>query len=78
MIGIGVAFTQRSESKDMELFKEMFEWSLKEGKGLTFWVGGQTIGGAVVKFNADMVEVKSQQYRRVVIRTSAIEAVAQM
>ena len=78
MIGFGgaAAFAQKSEGKDMEMFKEMFEWSQKEGKGLTFWVNGQTVGGGVVKFNADTVEVKSQQYRRVIIKISAIEAVA--
>ena len=62
----------------MEPFKELLEWSQKEGKGLTFWIGGQTVGGAVVKFNADTVEVKSQQYRRLIIKASAIEAVAMM
>ena len=62
----------------MELFREMFEWSQKENKGLTFWVAGQTVGGGVVKFNADTVEIKSQQYRRVIIRIAAIEAVAQL
>ena len=75
-IGFGAAFANTSEGKGMELFKEMFEWSLKEGKGLTFWVSGQMIGGGVVKFNADTVEVKSQQYRRVIIKISAIEDVA--
>ncbi len=78
MIGFAVVLQQKSEGKDVELFKEMFEWSVKEGKGLTFWVSGQTVGGAVVKFNTDTVEVKSQQYRRVIIKISAIEAVAMM
>ena len=78
MIGFGAALSQKSEGKGMELFREMFEWSQKEGKGLTFWVSGQTVGGGVVKFNADTVELKSQQYRRVIIKISAIEAVAMM
>lgn len=62
----------------MEHFKELFEMSQKENKGLTFWIGGQTVGGGVVKFNADVVEVKSQQYRRVVIKIASIDAVAAM
>jgi len=81
MIGFGAsaaAFSQRNEAKAMEHFKELFEMSQKENKGLTFWIGGQTVGGGVVKFNAETVEVKSQQYRRVIIRISAIEAVAAM
>jgi hypothetical protein len=83
MIGFGLsaaAFSKESNSEGngMEHFREMFEMSQKENKGLTFWVAGQTVGGAVVKFNADTVEVRSQQYRRVIIRIAAIEAVAAM
>ena len=78
MLGFSPAFLRKSEGKEMDVFKEMFEWSQKEGKGLTFWVSGQTVGGGVVKFNADTVEIKSQQYRRVIIKISAIEAVAMM
>ena len=62
----------------METFREMFEWSQKENKGLTIWVSGQSIGGGVVKFTADTVELKSQQYRRIIIRIASIEAVASM
>lgn len=62
----------------MEHFKELFEMSQKENKGLTFWIGGQTVGGGVIKFNADVVEVKSQQYRRVIIKIASIDAVAAM
>ncbi len=62
----------------METFREMFEWSQKENKGLTLWVGGQTIGGGVIKFTADTVELKSQQYRRIIVRIASIEAVAMM
>ena len=82
MIGFGasaaLAFSQKNEGKGMEHFRELFEMSQKENKGLTFWVGGQTVGGGVVKFNAETVEVKSQQYRKVIIRIAAIEAVAMM
>ena len=76
MIGFGAALAQTSEGKGMELFREMFEWSQKEGKGLTFWVSGQTVGGGVLKYNSETVEIKSQQYRRVIIKISAIEACA--
>lgn len=70
----------RSGSKTaMEYFKELFEISQKENKGITLWInGGQTVGGGVVKFNADTVEMKSQQYRRIVVRIAAIEAAAMM
>ena len=81
IIGFGASiagFSQKNEGKGMEHFRELFEMSQKENKGLTFWVAGQTVGGGVIKFNAETVEVKSQQYRRVIIRIAAIEAVAMM
>ena len=60
----------------MEAFREMWEWSQKENKGLTIWINGQSIGGGVVKINAETVELKSQQYRRIIVRIASIEAVA--
>jgi hypothetical protein len=83
MIGFGAsaagfAHESKSEGNRMEHFRELFEMSQKENKGLTFWIGGQTVGGGVLKFNAETVEVKSQQYRRVIIRIAAIDAVAAM
>ena len=44
----------------MEHFRELFEMSQKENNGLTFWVGGQTVGGGVLKFNADTVELEER------------------
>ncbi|HEY3744346.1 MAG TPA: hypothetical protein VGL53_31095 [Bryobacteraceae bacterium] len=82
MVGFGAssaAFAGKLSSEGkMEHFKELFEMSQKENKGLTFWIGGQTVGGGVIKFNADVVEVKSQQYRRVIIKIASIDAVAAM
>ena len=45
-------------------------------KGVTLIVSGQQVGGAVVKVDAGQsVELKSQQYGRIVVRLDRIDAV---
>lgn len=61
----------------MNPFAELFETSQTNKKGLTFYVGGQTIAGIVVKVNGgESVEVRNQTHSRVVIRLDRIDAVA--
>ena len=61
----------------MELFKELIETSLKEKKGITIFVKGQTIGGAVTKIiGTEAIELKSQMYSRIIIRIESIDAIA--
>ncbi len=58
-------------------FQELVQQSLKEKKGLTFFVKGQTIGGVVTKVvGADAVEVRNQTYSRIVIRLDEVDALA--
>ncbi len=58
-------------------FNELIQQSLKEKKGLTFFIKGQTIGGAVTKvLGPDAVEVRNQTYSRIVIRLNEVDAVA--
>lgn len=46
-------------------------------KGIYVYVGGQQIGGAVVKIEAGQwVELRSQQYSRIVLRLDRIDGVA--
>ncbi|NRF68933.1 hypothetical protein HLB44_18220 [Aquincola sp. S2] len=46
-------------------------------KGIYVYVGGQQIGGAVVKIEAGQwVEMRSQQYTRIVLRLDRIDGVA--
>lgn len=46
-------------------------------KGVMLYVGGQAIGGAVVKLEAGQwVELRSQQYSRIVIRIDRIDGIA--
>jgi hypothetical protein len=46
-------------------------------KGIMVYVGGQAIGGGVVKIEAGQwVELRSQQYGRIVIRMDRIDGIA--
>lgn len=60
----------------MKPYHELFESSQQNKKGLTFYVNGQTIPGIVTHATSDHVEVKNQQYGRIVIRIDRIDAVA--
>lgn len=47
----------------------------QDRKGVTLVVGGQQIGGAVVRIEAGQwVELRSQQYGRIVVRLDRIDA----
>ena len=46
-------------------------------KGIMVYVGGQAIGGAVVKIEAGQtVELRNQQYSRIVLRLDRIDGIA--
>jgi len=61
----------------MDLFNELIELSLKEKRGLTIFIGGQTVAGIVVRVvGTDGIEVRSQTYSRLIIRLDAVEAMA--
>ncbi|HSW07004.1 hypothetical protein [Aquabacterium sp.] len=46
-------------------------------KGILVYVGGQAIGGAVVKIEAGQtVELRSQQYSKIVLRLDRIDGLA--
>jgi hypothetical protein len=66
-----------AQSQLMQNYQELFERSLKEKKGLNFYVRGQTIPGVVVKvIGNEAVEVRNQTYGRIIIRMESIDAVA--
>jgi hypothetical protein len=66
-----------SQEIGMNPFEELFEVSRTEKKGLTFYVGGQTIAGIVLRVNASQtVEVRNQTHSRVIIRLDRVDAVA--
>jgi hypothetical protein len=58
-------------------FRAMFEASRNENRGVTLFVGGQTIPGLVVACGNDgVVELKSQNYARIVVAIDRIDAAA--
>lgn len=58
-------------------FDELIDFSMNEKKGLTFFVAGQEVGGMVVKRHDDgVLELRSQQYRRILLRLDRVDAVA--
>jgi hypothetical protein len=73
----GSAFSQTAPTKAAQPFQELFDYSLKEKKGLTFHVQGQTIPGVVTKMiGDDAIEVRNQTSNRIIIRLDRIDAVA--
>lgn len=61
----------------MELFKELIETSLKEKRGLTIFIKGQTIAGIVTQIiGLEAIEVRNQTFSKVIIRLDAVDAMA--
>lgn len=79
IIALGAAriTTTSAQAGSGAAFQELIAQSLKEKKGLTFFIKGQTIGGAVTKqIGPDIVEVRNQTYSHVIIRLDQVDAVA--
>jgi hypothetical protein len=76
-LAAGSASSYAQSSQVVQAWQELFALSQKEKKGLTFYVKGQNIGGAVTKvMGNDAVEVRNQTYGRIIIRMDQIDAVA--
>ena len=72
-----LAFSQSPSAKSPQAFQELFDYSQKEKKGLTFFIQGQTIAGVVTKIiGDDAIEVRNQSSNRIIIRLDRIDAVA--
>ena len=61
----------------MDTFRELLELSQREKKGLTFYTGGQSIPGYVLRVldAGGAVEVANQAQSRVIIRLDRVDAV---
>jgi hypothetical protein len=71
-----VATTSTLIGKENNTMKELLEASQSEKKGVMLYVKGQSIGGVVVKLGADVVELRSREYSRIVVKIDAIDAAA--
>jgi hypothetical protein len=57
--------------------EKMLTIAQQDKKGVTIYVGGQTVGGAVLRIEpGQWVELRNQQFGRLVIRLDRIDAVA--
>jgi hypothetical protein len=65
-----------AEKDNSAMFKELFEASMKDKKGLMVYVKGQAIAGVVTKVAGDAVELRSREYSRIIVRMDAVDAVA--
>jgi hypothetical protein len=73
----GIAQAGESADASLQAYRELLEMSLKDKQGLTFFVNGQSIGGAVTRIDErGFVEVRNQEYGRILIRLSQVDALA--
>ncbi len=63
-------------AKENESMHDLLEASMKDKKGVMVYLKGQSIGGMVTKIAGDMVELRSREYSRIIVRIDAIDAVA--
>ena len=61
----------------MHPFQELFDFSLANKRGLTFYVKGQTVVGYVTKISVRTVELRSQQHDRIILMLDQVDGVAQ-
>lgn len=60
-----------------EIYKEVFETSRDEKRGLTVYFGGQSIAGVVIKIiETEAIEMRSREFSRIVVCVEAIDALA--
>lgn len=76
VLNYGVMATAQAQPAVSQTFREVFERSQKDNKGVMIYFRGQSIGGVVIKINTDSVELRNQQYGRIVIRLDSIDGVA--
>ena len=76
VIGAALATTPMVMGKDNNTMRELLEASQTEKKGVTLYLKGQSVAGVVVKIGSDLVELKSREYSRIVVKIDAIDAAA--
>jgi hypothetical protein len=59
-------------------FEQLLGAAQQDKRSVTLYIGGQTIGGAVLRIEpGQWVELRNQQYARIVVRLDRIDALAQ-
>ena len=58
-------------------YEELFNLSLSQKKGLSVYVGGQVVVGVFVKrIDANTIELRSQQFAKIIVRLDRVDAIA--
>ncbi|MBK9442818.1 MAG: hypothetical protein IPN53_16550 [Comamonadaceae bacterium] len=73
---LSIGFAALANANDEPAFKAALEESKSTGRGLTFYVNGQAIGGAVVSIDDKYVVAKSQALGLITLRRERIDAVS--
>jgi hypothetical protein len=64
-----------ARAADGDAITDILKASAAEKKGVNVYVNGQTIGMLVTSLDTQYVQGRSQQFSRIVVRLSSIEAV---
>ena len=58
-------------------YEELFNLSLSQKKGLSIYVGGQVVVGVFVRrIDANIIELRSQQFAKIIVRLDRVDAIA--
>lgn len=75
-IGLGAAWPAMADGSSKAI-EQALAAAQEARKGVTLYVAGQAIGGGVVKIESGQwVELRSQQYGRIVVRMERIDGIA--
>ena len=72
----GSSTAKEVRSMLQESYSEMFAKSQAEKKGLTLFVQGRPVVGLVTAIHDDVVELRSQEFSRIVVRIDRIDGMA--
>lgn len=76
MLVLGAGSTNAAEPANN--IEQMLGTAQQEKRSVMLYVGGQAIGGAVLRIEPGRsVELRNQQYGRIVVRLDRVDAVAQ-
>ena len=77
LVAAAAACAGTASAKDNpSMFQQILEASMNEKKGVNLYVKGQAIPGIVVKIEESVVELRSREFSRIVVRIDSIDAAA--
>ena len=77
MLMAGAMVTVASAAEPPKGLEEALQAALQSKRGVTVYVNGQSLGGAVTRVEAGKwIELRNQEFSRIVVRWSRIDGVA--